>query len=416
MSVTTAARRTTARPVGQTLSAGERLTYVLLLGALVALGPFTIDLYLPAFPEVAADLAATDSAIQLTLTATMVGFGLGQLLVGPLSDAVGRRRPLLIAVALHVVASVGVALAPSIEWIMVGRVLQGIGAAGGAVVAMAVVRDLFDGQGLIRMMSRLALVTGLAPVLAPVIGSQLLRVIEWREIFLVLAGYGLVAMIVAGFMLVETLPPERRGAVSAGVMSRRYGVLFGDLEFVGVIVVGAMTFTALFSYLSSSSFLLQDLYGLSAQQFGAVFGINSIGLVACTQISSRLMRRRPPRAVMTFGLSVMSVGAVALLICAELGLGLMGILIPLFFVVAPVGLVFPTVQTMALMGHGSEAGTAASLIGVMNFGVAGTLVPLAFSLGVSTRSMAILMVAALAVAHVALWLVVRPRAARTVVA
>ncbi|WP_236685749.1 multidrug effflux MFS transporter [Demequina oxidasica] len=404
------------RQLGETLSRSGRIGYILMLGALVALGPFTIDLYLPAFPEVAADLNASDAAIQFTLTATMIGFGLGQLIVGPLSDSFGRKKPLIIATALHIVASIAVALAPTVEWVMVGRVFQGIGAAGGAVVAMAVVRDLFAGQALIRMLSRMALVTGLAPVLAPVIGSQLLRVVDWREVFYVLAAYGILIGLIVMTRLAETLPHENRGVAEPGIVRKRYKKLLSDPAFVGIAVVGAMTFTTLFAYLSSSSFVLQDIFGLSAQEYGIAFGVNSAGLLVCTQIASRLMRRLPPRAVLALGLSVMMSGALALLIGTAFELGLLGVMVPLFFVVASVGLIMPAVQVTALGNHGKEAGTAASLIGAANFGVAGLLSPLVGMMGISVASMGIVMVGALLVAHGTFWFVVRPRIQTTVVA
>lgn len=406
---TVATATTPAVSFGDTLTRSQRLTYVLMLGALVALGPFTIDLYLPAFPSVAADLATSDAAVQLTLTATTIGFGLGQLIVGPLSDAMGRRRPLLIATSVHVVASIGVAMAPTVEWVMAGRVLQGMGAAGGSVVAMAVVRDLFGGQRLIRMLSRLALVMGFAPVFAPVIGSQLLRLVEWRGVFVFLAAYGLLVTVIAGFILVETLPPERRGRFSGAMVVRRYRRLVKDPAFLGIAVVGAATFTTLFAYLSASSFILQELYDLSAQQFGFIFGTNSIGLVAGTQISARLMRRVAPRVVTAGGLAVMTGGALGLLISSLLNTGLLGVIIPLFFVIAPAGLVMPTVQVMALADHATEAGTAASLIGAANMGVAGAVSPLVGVGGNTPIAMAIVMLGALAVGQASLWLVVRRR-------
>ncbi len=412
---TTVATAATAN-YGDTLTRSQRLTYVLMLGALVALGPFTIDLYLPAFPSVAADLATTDAAIQLTLTATTIGFGLGQLIVGPLSDAMGRRRPLLIATSVHIVASIGVAMAPTVEWVMAGRILQGMGAAGGAVVAMAVVRDLFGGQRLIRMLSRLALVMGFAPVFAPVIGSQLLRFVEWRGVFVFLAAYGLVVTVLGAFILVETLPPERRGRFSSTAVARRYRRLVKDPAFVGIAVVGAATFTTLFAYLSASSFILQEIYGLSAQQFGFIFGINSIGLVAGTQISARLMRRVAPRVVTAGGLAIMALGALALLISSLLNTGLLGVVIPLFFVIAPAGLVMPTVQVMALADHATEAGTAASLIGAANMGVAGAVSPLVGVGGNTPTAMAIVMLGALVVGQASLWLVVWRRTTSAVMA
>jgi DHA1 family bicyclomycin/chloramphenicol resistance-like MFS transporter len=398
-----------SQSVGDAMTRRQRLVYVLLLGALVALGPFTIDLYLPAFPAVAADLLASDAAIQLTLTATAVGFALGQLIVGPLSDAVGRRKPLLIATGVHIFASLCVAIAPTVEWIMAGRVLQGIGAAGGGVVAMAVVRDLFGGQQLIKMLSRLVLVMGFAPVVAPVLGSQLLRVFEWRGIFVVLAAYGLMMLVLAAVFLRETLAPERRGPVSGAMVARRYRKLLGDPGFIGVSIVGAATFTALFSYLSASSFVLQDQLGLTPQQFGYVFAINSVGLIFATQVSARLMRRFPPSSVTILGLGIMSAGAVALLIGALLGTGLVGLVIPLVFVVGAAGLVFPTVQVMALADHPAEAGTAAALIGAVNMGVAGLISPLVGVLGNTAIAMASVILGALVIGQASLWLIVRRR-------
>ncbi len=413
--VTSTTAPTAIKQLGDTFTKRKRIAIIVILGALVALGPFTIDLYLPAFPEVAIDLMASDAAIQLTLTATTIGFGLGQLIVGPLSDAFGRKRPLIIATVIHILASVFVVLAPTIEWVLVGRTLQGFGAAGGAVVAMAIVRDLFSGQRLIRMLSRMALVTGLAPVLAPVIGSQLLRVVDWREIFIVLAIYGVLIGAIAFVWLRETRPASMRSGSGMAAVRARYRRLLGDGSFMGVAVVGAMTFTTLFAYLSASSFVLQDQYGLSPQAYGVVFGLNSIGVAIGTQVSARLMRKLAPRDVATGGVMMMSAGAVALLICSLFDSGLLGVVVPLFFVVTPLGFIMPAVQVMALQDHGSEAGTAASLIGAMNFGVAGLVSPIVGMMGASSTSMAIVMIGALLVGHASLWLVVRPRTSGEVV-
>ena len=411
---------TPASPVelsrGDSFSSRQRLVYIVMLGALAALGPFTIDLYLPAFPAVAADLHASDAAIQITLTATLIGFALGQLIVGPLADAFGRRKPLLIATSVHVLASIAIVFAPTVELVTVGRVFQGIGAAGSGVVAMAIVRDLFSGQRLIRMLSRLALVWGLAPVLAPVIGSQLLNIVEWRGIFVVLAGFGLLMMIVSAVFMVETLPAERRGAFSGRAIARRYRHLAHDRAFVGAAILGSMAFTALFGYLSSSSFVLQDIYGLSAQQFGIVFGVNSLGLVAATQISARLMRKFAPKTVATAGLLVMSAGAASLMVCALSNGSLAWVLISLFFVVSPLGVIMPTVQVTALANHAAEAGTAASLIGALNSLLPGLVTPLIGFMGVSVLTMASVMMGALVIAHLALWFIVRPNAPSGVVA
>ena len=202
---------TTASNPGDLLSRRRRLLYIFLLGALTALGPFTIDLYLPAFPALEASLGVTEAQVQLTLAGTTVGFALGQLVVGPFSDKFGRRNPLILATALHIAASIGAALSTDITTLGIFRVLMGVGAAGGGVVAMAMVRDLFSGYAMVRMFSRMALVNGLAPILAPVIGSQLLLVMPWPGIFVFLASYGTLVIIAALFLVRETLPPEKSG-------------------------------------------------------------------------------------------------------------------------------------------------------------------------------------------------------------
>jgi DHA1 family bicyclomycin/chloramphenicol resistance-like MFS transporter len=395
---------------GDSLSRGQRVVYIVALGLLVALGPFTVDLYLPAFPSVARELSTSDAAVQLTLTATSIGFAVGQLVVGPWSDRIGRRTPLLIATAVHILASLGVALAPSVEVLTFLRIAQGIGAAGGGVVALAVVRDLFGGQPLIRMLSRLALVTGLAPILAPVIGSQLLLVVDWRGIFVALAAYGALVLAIAALLITETLPPERRGVSGHNTMRARYRALYTDRVFVGLALIGGMVFSALFVYLSSSSFLFQTIYGFTAQQFGLLFGVNSIGLALASQTSSRVMRRVAPQWVLATAISIMLVASALIGIFHLLGFGLLSVEIPLFFVVASFGLGFPSTQVLALAHHGQEAGTAASLLGAVNAGLAGIISPVVGLIGItSALPMSAVMVAVLIIAQIILWTVVRPR-------
>jgi DHA1 family bicyclomycin/chloramphenicol resistance-like MFS transporter len=409
--ITQAQLRSTGPHPGDALTRRQRLVYVLVLGALTALGPFTIDLYLPAFPTLQEEFGVSAAAIQLTLTGTMIGFGFGQLIVGPWSDKVGRRLPLMLAAGFHILASVGAALSQDILWLGVFRVLQGFGAAAGAVVALAMVRDLFGGKPLVRMLSRLALISGLAPVLAPVIGSQLLLVMNWRGIFWVLAGYGTVVILAVAFWIVETRPAAERDSAGHNTLAQRYRAVLGDRIFIGVAIIGAMTFTGLFSYLSASSFLFQEVYGFSAQQYGILFAVNSLGIVTGVQLSSRLMHRFNvgPQWIVSVSTVVLAITAAAIVLLDLAGAGLWGTLVPLWFFIAACGFTLPSVQVIALSAHGQEAGTAASLLGAANFGVAGLISPIVGVLGVGNAiPMGAVMGTTALVSIVVLWTVVRP--------
>lgn len=395
---------------GDALSSRQRLVYVLILGALTALGPFTIDLYLPAFPVLESELGVSPAAVQLTLTGTMIGFGLGQLIVGPWSDKVGRRMPLILATLVHVLACVGAAMASDIFVLGGFRLLQGFGAAAGGVVAMAMVRDLFGGKPLVKMLSRLALVNGLAPVLAPVIGSQLLLVMDWRGIFWVLAAYGAVVIVAVSLWIVETRPKSARLASGEKTVLQRFKTVLSDRTFVGIAIVGGMTFTGLFSYLSSSTFLFQGTYGFTAQQYGLLFAANSIGVIIGVQTSSYLMRTViGPQWILTITTGMMLMLGISIMVLDLTGAGLWGTVIPLWFFITMCGFSFPCVQVIALNGHGQEAGTAASLLGAVNFGLAGLISPVVGMLGVSTAAPmgAVMSVTAL-VSIIALWFIVRP--------
>ncbi|MBD7956185.1 multidrug effflux MFS transporter [Microbacterium sp. Sa4CUA7] len=398
---------------GDSLSTARRVMYIILLGALTALGPFTIDLYLPAFPVLEADFQTSAAAIQLTLTGTMIGFALGQLVVGPLSDKVGRRVPLIVVTALHVLASAAAAFAPTLELLSVARVLMGAGAAAGGVVAAAIVRDLFGGRRLVVMLSRLALVSGVAPVVAPLIGSGLLAVMPWRGLFLVLALYGAVMLVCALIFLPETLPRARRQEKGSTTVLQRYRSVLGDRVFIGVLIIGGMTFSGLFSYLSASSFLFQQTYGFDAQQYGLLFAINSVGVVIGVQTASRLATRFGPQWVLAISTGVLVLAATTIIIGDLLGAGLWGVIIPLFVFMTACGFTFPCVQVLALDRHGKAAGTAQSLIGAVNFGVAGLVSPVvgwvAGEAGITPTTMATVMVGCSIIAVLSLWIVVRPK-------
>ncbi len=398
---------------GDSISNGRRALYIVLLGALTALGPFTIDLYLPAFPVLERDFDTSAAAIQLTLTGTMIGFALGQLVVGPLSDKVGRRLPLIAVTALHVLASLAAAYAPTLPLLSGARVLMGVGAAAGGVVAMAIVRDLFGGRRLVVMLSRLALVSGVAPVVAPLIGSWMLTLMPWQGIFIALALYGVVMLVSTVAFIPETLPAARRKERGGATVLQRYRSVFSDRVFIGVLVIGGMTFSGLFSYLSASPFLFQQTHGLDAQQYGVLFAVNSLGVVAGVQTASRLAARFGPQWVMAWSTGVLLLAGVAIIVTDQMGLGLWGTVVPLFLFMTACGFTFPNVQVLALDRHGKAAGTAASILGATNFGVAGLISPVvgwvSQGAGITATTMASVMVGCAAIGVLALWLIVRPR-------
>jgi DHA1 family bicyclomycin/chloramphenicol resistance-like MFS transporter len=395
--------------IAEDRSARSRLKLVLVLGSLIALGPLTIDLYLPALPSIPADLETTEAAVQLTLTGTLLGIALGQLLVGPLSDAFGRRGPLLAGVAVHVLASLLCFVAPSVEVLGGLRLLQGLGAAAASVTAMAVVRDLYTGNAAAVLLSRLMLILGAAPVLAPTLGGQVLRHTDWRGVFLVLAAAGLAVMGVAARSLEETLPPHRRRSGRVVGTLRTYRSLFRDRAFVGLILVAGLAMAAIFAYVSGSPFVFQEQYGLDEQEFGLLFGAGAIGLIGSTQLNPVLLRRWQPQQLLVSALVIGVACSAVLLLTALTGAGgLVGLVLPLWAVLTAVGLAMPHTPALALTRHGEAAGTAAALLGATQFGLAALIAPCVGLLGNDARAMSLVVAATMTGALAVLLLVVQP--------
>jgi DHA1 family bicyclomycin/chloramphenicol resistance-like MFS transporter len=355
-----------------------RLRLALILGGLTAFAPLSIDMYLPGLPALGDDLSAGASSVQLTLTACMAGLAVGQLVAGPLSDKLGRRPPLLAGVAGYTVASALCAIAPTV-WTLAGlRFVQGATGAAGIVIARAIVRDTHEGTALVRFFSMLMLVTGLAPILAPVIGGQVLEVTTWRGIFLVLSGIGALLFAAALYGLRETLPPERRRDDGVRGTMRTMGALLRDRHFVGFALAGALSFGALFTYVAGSPFVLQDLYGASPQAFSAIFAINSIGIVSFGQLNGRLAGRVAPMTMLRIGVTAMAVAGCAVFAVVLIGsLPLIALLVPLWLLVANMGLVFPNTTALALAGHPEAAGSASALLGVLQFVIGALAAPIA---------------------------------------
>lgn len=348
-----------------------RLRLIILLGSLASFAPLSIDMYLPALPQVATSLHTTAASVQLTLTACLVGIGLGQLVAGPVSDRFGRRRPLLIGVGMFAVFSLACAFAPTLPLLLFARLLQALGGSAGIVISRAVARDLRSGEALARLFSVLMVVNGLAPVLAPLIGGQLIRFTSWRGDFVVLAGLGAALVIATVTILPESLPPSRRrtgGVAAAAVVYRQ---LLGQRAFVAMILSGGLAFAALFTYISGSPFVLEQHFGLSAQTFSVIFGVNSLMIIVGARV-----KIGDSALTMQIGLLVIAVGAVAAVVALAAGIGL-PLLLPGFVVLMlGYGMVGPTSTALALTDHPHTAGSAAALYGVTQYLVGGLLAPL----------------------------------------
>ncbi|MFI8365179.1 multidrug effflux MFS transporter [Streptomyces sp. NPDC085612] len=389
-------------------AAGRQTRFTVLLAALVALGPLSVDGYLPGLPDLAGDLRAGAAATQLTLTACLAGLAIGQLIAGPLSDTYGRRRPLLAGLALYTIASALCAVAPDIRTLVGLRLVQGIGGAFGIVIANAMVRDRTSGTRTARLFSALTLITGLAPVFAPVLGGQLLRVTAWPGIFVSLAVLGAVMLAASA----AGLPETRSASASA---SRRplpavFGQLLGDRVFTGYVLANGLVFAAMFAYISGSPFVLQEIHGLSPQQYSAVFAVNAAGLVAAAQASGRLVARAGARLLLLAGLLGATAGGTTVLGAVLTRAPLPVLLIGLFVLVSSVGLVMPNAAAQALADHGGHAGSAAALLGFSQFVFGAALAPLAGAGGATDAlPMAIIVAVLPALALLALGALTRPK-------
>lgn len=391
----------------------SRTRMIVVLGVLVALGPLTIDMYLPALPKIADDLSVSSSVIQLTLTGTLAGLALGQLIVGPLSDSLGRRRPLMAGIVLHITASVLCMLAPNLVLLGLARVLQGVGAAAAMVVAIAVVGDLFAESVAATVMSRLMLVLGVAPVIAPSLGAAVLLKASWHWVFAVLVVMAGALLLLAALALPETLAVSHRRPLKVRSIAATYLELLRDIRFVVLVLVGALGMSGLFAYIAGASFVLQGRYGLDQQAFALVFGAGAIALIGATQFNVVLLRRFAPQTIAMWALAVASVaGAVFVgLSFGHIG-GLLGFVLPVWAILGAMGLVIPNAPAVALSRHPDAAGTAAALLGAAQFGLGAAVAPLVGVLGNDEFALALVMTAGIVIALSALVAVGTPAAER----
>ncbi|WP_201452501.1 multidrug effflux MFS transporter [Streptomyces sp. HM190] len=394
------------------------LLVTLILGGLTATPPLAMDMYLPALPEVTTSLHAPATTVQLTLTACLAGMALGQLLIGPMSDRWGRRRPLLLGLAVYVLATALCALAPTVETLIAVRLVQGLAGSAGIVIARAVVRDLYDGDAMARFFSTLMLISGVAPIVAPLVGGQILRVTDWRGVFVVLTVIGAALLAVVWARLPETLAPaERHGGGVAETLHAMRGLL-ADRVFMGYVLAGGFTFAALFAYISASPFVIQEIYGASPQTFSILFGVNSVGLVIVGQINGKILVGRVSLdKVFAVGLGVIMLAATALLLMS-LGafgeVGLAPVAAALFVLMSAMGVTLPNTQALALMRVRHAAGSASALLGTSSFLVGAIASPLVGVAGEDTAlPMAVVQLAATLVAATCFVALCRPWNKRT---
>jgi DHA1 family bicyclomycin/chloramphenicol resistance-like MFS transporter len=381
----------------------SRIRIITVLGLLIALGPLTIDMYLPALPRIAGDLSVSSSVVQLTLTGTLAGLALGQLVVGSLSDSLGRRRPLMAGIVLHMVASLICLFAPNIVVLGLGRGLQGVGAAAASVVAIAVVGDLYTGTAAATVMSRLMLVLGVAPVVAPSLGAVVLLKASWHWVFAALVVLAGALLLMAALALPETLPVSHRRPLHVRNILATYGELLRDVRFVILVLVAALGMAGLFGYIAAAPFVLQGHYGLGQQAFALVFGAGAVALIGATQANVLLLKRFTPQTITVSALTVSAVTAAVFVALAlgEVG-GLWGFLVPIWLILAAMGLVIPNAPAVALSRHSDAAGTAAALLGAAQFGLGAAVAPLVGVLGNNEFALALVMVVGSSVALFAL--------------
>lgn len=349
---------------------GSLWRLALILGALSAFTPLAVDMYLPGLPALERTLQTDSGGVQRTLSVFFLGLAIGQLFYGPISDRFGRRAPLLVGNLLYIAASVACALAPNIDSLIAARFVQAFGSCAGMVISRAMVRDLFEPREGARVMSLLMLVVGVAPILAPLLGGVVLAVFDWHAIFWLLAGFATLLMIAARLWLRETRGPQPDMRLTFGSALRVYADLLTTRRYMGYTLASSLGMGGLFSYIAASPFVFIDLYHLSPQAYGWLFGINAVGIIGFSQVNRALLRRFSLDEVLIVALFAMAAAGLLLLVCAVLSIGgIWGVWIPLFLYITSLGAVLPNAAASAMATEAHRAGSAAALIGTLQFGL-----------------------------------------------
>jgi MFS transporter, DHA1 family, multidrug resistance protein len=354
----------------------KRLQLAILLGSLGILGPFTIDMYLPSFPTIVNEFDTTASLVQISLTSCLLGLGLGQLIIGPLSDVQGRRKPLLIFLGLYLLASLICAIAPNIYFFIGARLLQGFAAAGGLVISRAIVRDLYSGRELTKFFALMVLVGNLGPIIAPIVGGGVLAFTDWTGVFLLLALVGLVLVLIVSLNLEETLPIEKRVPSNLSQTFKNFGSLMKDRQFMGYAFTQGFIVAGIFAYVSGIPFVYQNIYGVSPQQFSFLFGVNGIALIIGSQLVGRLTDIIPEKTFLKIGLLISNTAAGGLLAALLLKAPLFIVAVPIFFLVMSIGIIATTSFALAIETQGHIAGSASALLGLLPFVLGSLTAPL----------------------------------------
>lgn len=338
---------------------------------MTAFAPLSIDMYLPAFPTMQRALNTSAGQIQLTLSSFFIAFAAGQILYGPLADRFGRKPPVYAGLSLFVLASIGCALVQNVEQLVALRFLQALGAGGGVVVARAMVRDLFPPSEAVMVFSRLMLVIGVAPMLAPLLGGYLLIWFNWQSIFLFLALCGLLCLLAVRLRLPESLDQRTVRPLSLRGILAGYARLMGDRRFIGPALVGGLSICGMFVYITASPFVFIDVLGLSPEAYGWVFGLNALGFILAAQANARIGRRLGPHRTLSFSMPALVLTALLLILGGVFGLGgAYGVFLPIFAYVACLGFVMPNTAALAMAPFGRIAGSASALLGTLQFALA----------------------------------------------
>jgi MFS transporter, DHA1 family, multidrug resistance protein len=357
------------------LTKTKRLQIAFLLGSLSLLGPFTIDTYLPAFPTIVEEFHTNASLVQVSLTTCLLGLAFGQLIIGPMSDVQGRRKPLLTFLGLYLLSSLICAIAPNIYMLIGARFIQGFAAAGGLVISRAVVRDLYSGRELTKFFATLMLIGNLGPIVAPIIGGAILSFASWKVVFLVLTCVGIILTLVVAFKLEETLPVEKRVPSNIKKVVSNFGSLLKDREFAGYAFTQGFTTAGIFAYVSGISFVYQNIYGVSPQVFSLLFGLNGIGLIIGTQIVGRLSRFSE-KTFLKSGLALSMSASILLVIAILVHAPLVAVAIPIFLFVTSISIIGTSSFSLAMETKGHMAGSASALLGLLPFLLGSLTAPL----------------------------------------